>query len=389
MANRPLYGPRVNYGSTDAQRQQLMAQQLLNAGVSTAPVQGGWGEALARIGTAGIGGYLSNQAGETEKAYQKDRASTLARALSAGQDQTNLPGPNPDGSAGYNQPGDPNRMAAILMGNPSTADLGAQLSIGNMEFNRNRSAQKEDKADERQYQAGVRQENRGWQVEDLNKNQQFQKDLMGIQQAFATGQLNAQQAFAARQAAETRAFQQSENALNREAQTKAAEPTRILTGLKIQEEQQKVQDNEKAKQESKVSVDRMIRSIDELANHPGLEGTVGFSLGQRHIPGTDAASFDARLETLKSQAFLPMVAQLKGMGQLSDAEGKKLTAAIGALDPRMSEKEFKASLETVRSDMNAALERMGGKPIPKPGAAGTPGASGDLPALPPGFKPLP
>ena len=111
-----------------------------------------------------------------------------------------------------------------------------------------------------------------------------------------------------------------------------------------------------------MSVDRMIRSIDELANHPGLEGTVGFSVGQRFIPGTDAASFDARLETLKSQAFLPMVAQLKGMGQLSDAEGKKLTAAIGALDTAMSESEFKASMKEIKGDLEAALKRMGKTP---------------------------
>lgn len=131
--NRPLFGPQVKYNSTDAQRQNMLAQQLLREGVNTSPVQGGWGEALARIGTAGIGGYLQNQGGETEKKYNADRAQTLARALSMGQDQTNLPGPNPDGSAGYNRPADPNAMAAILMGNPSTADMGAQMAINSIQ----------------------------------------------------------------------------------------------------------------------------------------------------------------------------------------------------------------------------------------------------------------
>lgn len=129
MSQLPLFGPQVKYGSTNAQRQQLMAQQLLQQGVNTRPAEGGIAEVLARIGTAGIGGYLSNRADETEKAYQADRMATLAKALSAGQGAENLPGPNPDGSAGYNLPGDPNAMAAILMGNPATANMGAEMGM--------------------------------------------------------------------------------------------------------------------------------------------------------------------------------------------------------------------------------------------------------------------
>jgi hypothetical protein len=99
-----------------------------------------------------------------------------------------------------------------------------------------------------------------------------------------------------------------------------------------------------------------------IPGHPGFEGAVGApGVGKlmAMVPGTEGASFKVRLETLKSQAFLPMVAQLKGMGQLSDAEGKKLTAAIGALDEKMSEKEFKASMAEIRTDLVNARKRMG------------------------------
>ena len=78
------------------------------------------------------------------------------------------------------------------------------------------------------------------------------------------------------------------------------------------------------------------------------------------LPGGPGATFAAKLETLKSQAFLPMVAQLKGMGQLSDAEGKKLTAAIGALDSSMREEDFLASLKQIKADLTAARGRMTG-----------------------------
>ena len=58
-----------------------------------------------------------------------------------------------------------------------------------------------------------------------------------------------------------------------------------------------------------------------------------------------------------------MVAQLKGMGALSDAEGKKLTAAVGALDPKMGEVAFRESIARITEDMTNARARMvaGGK----------------------------
>jgi hypothetical protein len=224
--NTPLYGPKLS--SSDAQRQQQMAQMLLKEGIDLSPVKSNW-EALARVGTAGIGGYLQNQSAETEKTYQSDRAKTLAQALLAGQDQPAPAAPTLAGGesaatrgmgvAQQGTKGDPNKVAQMLMANPSTADMGAQLALGQMQFNQNRAATKEDRADERQYQTGVRQETRGWQVADLASNQAFQKEMAAINQAFQSGQMNAQQAFAAQQAAEARAFQGAENEKNRAAQT--------------------------------------------------------------------------------------------------------------------------------------------------------------------------
>lgn len=211
-----LFGPQVKYGSSEAQRQQAIAQQLLRAGVNTSPVQGGIGEALARVGTAGIGGYLSNQAGETEKAYNTDRAQTLARALSAGQGLENAPGPNIDGTAGVNVPPDPNRMAQILMGNPSTADLGSQLAIGNMTFARDRAAKKEDVADERGFRKEMFGMERQAKLEDTDLSQRFQREMAQINQAFQSGQLSQQQAFQAAQAAQLRAFTADQGMLGRE-----------------------------------------------------------------------------------------------------------------------------------------------------------------------------
>jgi L-lysine 2,3-aminomutase len=47
---------------------------------------------------------------------------------------------------------------------------------------------------------------------------------------------------------------------------------------------------------------------------------------------------------------------------LSDAEGKKLTAAVGALDPKMGETAFRASVSRIIADMDAARQRLSGVP---------------------------
>ena len=75
------------------------------------------------------------------------------------------------------------------------------------------------------------------------------------------------------------------------------------------------------------------------------------------IPGTNAAGFASQLETFKAQTFIPQVAALKGMGALSDAEGKKLTAAVGALDPKMKPKEFDNQITKIKGDLEAAKQR--------------------------------
>lgn len=108
------------------------------------------------------------------------------------------------------------------------------------------------------------------------------------------------------------------------------------------------------------SFDTMLGTLDRLGQHPGLKRSVGLVGALPTIPGSDSANFQAELNTFQSQAFLPMVAQLKGMGALSDAEGKKLTAAVGALDPKMGEKAFRESVQRITDDMNAARGRMVG-----------------------------
>lgn len=124
-------------------------------------------------------------------------------------------------------------------------------------------------------------------------------------------------------------------------------------------------DKQKAMSEARAgqvaSFETMLGTLDRLETHKGLPRSVGLYSKAPTLPGSDSANFQAELETFKSQAFIPMVAQLKGMGALSDAEGKKLSAAVGALDTKMGEKAFKASIKRIQADMGAAYERASGK----------------------------
>lgn len=124
--------------------------------------------------------------------------------------------------------------------------------------------------------------------------------------------------------------------------------------------------------------DRAISTAGRLLKHPGfstavgMKGITGGLLGGWVVPGTDAADFRAELEAMKAQVFLPMVQSMKGMGALSNAEGEKLTASIGALDPKMSESGFQASLNRIIADLNTYKQRasqQGQQTKPTSGAA--------------------
>lgn len=124
--------------------------------------------------------------------------------------------------------------------------------------------------------------------------------------------------------------------------------------------------------------DSALDTLNVISTHPGKKDVVGAITGgvRSMIPGTDAAGFASQLETFKAQTFIPMVANLKGMGALSDAEGKKLTAAVGALDPKMKQSEFDSQVAKIKGDLEAAKQRAlrissGGSNQPSQPALGT------------------
>jgi hypothetical protein len=138
---------------------------------------------------------------------------------------------------------------------------------------------------------------------------------------------------------------------------------RQLIEQRIQDLQSKAAEKEQLLQTQAqgrvASFDSALDTLDLLSKHPGKKDVVGAVTGgvMSIIPGTDAAGFASQLETFKAQTFIPQVAALKGMGALSDAEGKKLTAAVGALDTKMKPAEFDASVSRIKAELEAAKQR--------------------------------
>jgi len=160
------------------------------------------------------------------------------------------------------------------------------------------------------------------------------------------------------EANDIRRLENKERALDRQL-------ARETNELKRQQLEDKIVDT-KTKKESKINDvkvegERAIVDIDDATSvasailaHPGLDASVGGTSLFPTIPGSDASNFESKLEQFKSKQFLTNIQKMKGMGSLSEAEGKKIAAAAGALDLNMSEDAFRAEMQVIIDGLKKA-----------------------------------
>lgn len=178
---------------------------------------------------------------------------------------------------------------------------------------------------------------------------------------------------------ESKQAQRQIAALNTQISQANSETQRGELILKRDELVQKQADKAKgeggAAQDAVDTLNQTRSTIESLMKHPGLNGgnvlggagtVTGKYLG--NIPGTDDKDFRAQIETLQAQNFQSQIKTMTGMGALSDAEGKKLSAAIANLDPDQSAKQLKNNLGVVRGYIDKALaKQVGGGKLPVSG----------------------
>lgn len=177
--------------------------------------------------------------------------------------------------------------------------------------------------------------------------------------------------------------------MNAAANSASNDLKREELGLRVQEARTALDDKIRTKAAEAVTaagtIDNMLNTIDRLKKNPGLRDVVGSIEGMDYYPtqvaaglnllnpftstGDDRSDAAAMIKTLGSQAFLAMVPQLKGTGNLSDAEGKKLETGLQSLSRQQSEKQFAANLDEVQRLMLKArkgIEVRTGVKLPPP-----------------------
>ena len=104
--------------------------------------------------------------------------------------------------------------------------------------------------------------------------------------------------------------------------------------------------------------------INEIENHEGFDSYIGakgasslFGAFDEPIAGTEAAGLAGKVETLQSKNFMNAIQQMRGLGSLSEAEGRKVASAVSSLNPNMGEKDFRASLNTIKTITERGIEK--------------------------------
>lgn len=105
---------------------------------------------------------------------------------------------------------------------------------------------------------------------------------------------------------------------------------------------------------------QMLTLIDQARSHPGRAVATGLSgsLDPRNmISGTNAKDFRVLLDQMQGKSFLEAFNSLRGGGQITEAEGKKATEAIGRLNTAQSDAAFIAALDDLEGVILSGLSR--------------------------------
>ncbi len=170
-------------------------------------------------------------------------------------------------------------------------------------------------------------------------------------------------------------YGKQQNKLDREAKILDNQLKKAKTEAQTQQVQQKIEENQSKKeslqrqkisdaQSSLAQAQDTVNLINRITSSEGFSSAVGakgassfFGLLDKPIAGTDAADTAALLETLDSKNFLNAIQQMRGLGALSDAEGKKVSSAIQNLSRDQTEKQLRENLTQVVEITNRAIEK--------------------------------
>jgi len=114
--------------------------------------------------------------------------------------------------------------------------------------------------------------------------------------------------------------------------------------------------------------------IQQIRNHPGKAGAVGWQGDLPTWPGSKQRDFEVLLKQAQGQTFLQAIESLRGSGQITEIEGQKAQEAIARLQRAQSAPAFNKALDDFEATIKKAIQvqRTSAGVQPPDAAAATP-----------------
>jgi hypothetical protein len=123
-----------------------------------------------------------------------------------------------------------------------------------------------------------------------------------------------------------------------------------VAGAAAEEEIGKAQGQRESAAPNQVESARVAEDLlNQIEEHPGRGMATGKTAMLPTLPGTQSKSFEILVDQAKSGAFLTAIQQMRGLGALSDAEGRAATAAVARMNVSDTEAGFMKAVNDYRS----------------------------------------
>lgn len=202
-------------------------------------------------------------------------------------------------------------------------------------------------------------------------------------------------------------------ALMAEERKRAAEANDPMKKMQQEELRLKLEEFQKKPDEDKKrSLDNiyiMRDALNQLRNHKGRGGAIGYKVGRPEYmfgfadeaqAGTAAAGFEGLLKQIEGGVFRVVFPELKGAGPVTDVEGQKAQQSVSRLSTKLPMEDFSQAENDIESFLDRLESRMTGRPVEEimqsrapaaepsrtPAPAGSPAPSGS-PAPTPAMTP--
>jgi hypothetical protein len=109
---------------------------------------------------------------------------------------------------------------------------------------------------------------------------------------------------------------------------------------------------------ARITADRTLKLVDELANDPYLDSMIGSVQGRLPNLSADAGRVQSRMDQLQGSAFLEAYNMLRGGGQITEVEGKKAEDAMARLKKAQGEEDYRVALQDFRDAVETGIRKL-------------------------------